>query len=247
MTGNKHTRTFSPAANCLCIPFIAGILKSSAGEGFFWFLVVVITIIVQAVRASKQNSQKSEEKDSLEYNAPEDELRNFLESIGGQPRQRQEQSQPADQEPSAAQTASARSSNAPLSASATAAGDEQKRVAYEDRTKHSAEFKSTAAQTDGGEPKRRRYVSSVAAPKGKPSTIEKTELQVRGRKPEKVETAASITAAPMPGSVASGKGTGTNIVKYLRSRNSLREAVILREILGPPVALRSEPTQRITQ
>ncbi len=247
ITGTHKGATLN-ANHCLYAPLALSFLKSEAGEGFFWFLVVIVTIIVQAVRASKQKSQKPDEKDSTVYTAPEDDLRNFLESISGQNRQSQEQSQPAGQKTSPAQAASAatHASDAPLSASAAATGNEKKRVAYEDRAKRS-ESRSAALGTGSGEPRRRRYVSSVAAPKGKPSTIEKTELQVRKRKPERVETAVSVTEAQPPGIAGTAQRAYPNILRYLRSRNSLREAVILREILGPPVALRSEPTQRITQ
>ncbi len=246
ITGTYKGATLN-ANHCLYAPLALSFLKSEAGEGFFWFLVVIVTIIVQAVRASKQKSQASEEKESTVYTAPEDELHKFLESLGGQVRQRQEQTEPALQETSQKQAASTpHSSEAPLSASAAAKGDEKKRVAYEDRAKQS-EPRPAASGTGGNEPRRRRYVSSVAAPKGKPSTIEKTELQVRKRKPERVETAVSVTEAQVPGIAGTAQGAYPNILKYLRSRNSLREAVVLREILGPPVALRSEPTQRITQ
>jgi hypothetical protein len=225
-------------------------------ESLFWVVVVVGSIIAQIAKAArKAQSQRGqgtplaprEGPDRLPSGSPEDELRQFLESLGGgQPRQVQGPPPPPPRElrPHAAPTAPrprsappVRRGVAPVQAVHTPRPPRPPRPAARHshvRTEH------LHVRTEHRHTQRARVSvlqhkqSPAAAPARRPPAIASTaQPAVRVTTPQP----QAATAPAQPTTTPAGNRPVLIARKSLHA-GVLRAAVVWREILSPPIALR---------
>jgi hypothetical protein len=220
---DKFEMPQTSACAAFVFPLCWGFMNNGVGEALFWFLVVIVTIIIQAVRAVKQNNGDSPQETSSQS----DELQDFLKSLGAEQSQNPKASAgdaARNGPPQTSRAATAPAKTRPPPATGTPPGHGSTEPSY----RKAAERYS----------RREKYAPSVAGKGEEPSVIEKTELQVKGSRPAKVQTAMSMTSSPVTGTVEEGEQPETGVMEFLRNRKSLQQAIVLREILGPPTALR---------
>lgn len=169
-------------------------------ENFIVFLfVVVISIIVQIIKAAKQGSATGGTPptpgggDSQEYSAPPDELRAFLEKLGA-----------------SVQPPSVPRPPPPVPRAAVPA---------------------IVAPVGQHRP------SSPTAEPASPSTPAELPRARQEPAPPAVTFSAPAWAVPMAAERQKSRATA-GIVRMLKQAGSARQAIVLREILGPPVAMR---------
>jgi len=181
-------------------------------EGMFWLIVIVVTIVTQIIKASKRGavpppaSEPGPDEDEG-YTAPDDELREFLESLAGAP---------PKPKPPAPRTApplvQPRPTVAPPPPPTPA--PVQRRAASPPVRRAPAPAPRRAAR-----PQPIPTVTAAQKPTALPSAEIRT-IEVRGSARPRVSV------------------LGKALVSQLREGNALHRAVLMREILGDPIALR---------
>ena len=196
-------------------------------DGLFWLVVIVVTIIAQIVKASKRGSTGSgpppprpgTEGDGG-YTAPQDELRAFLESLTGAPKK------PATPPPPPMQAVPAR-------AAAPAA---PRPVMRTPEAKTAPKPKRRVTRTAAAAAAARQLAPVPPAPRPQP----RPRQPVAPARPPLPQLATKAADAYGRGTVIGGTAKARpGITTRLRGRRSVREAVILREILGEPLAMRA--------
>jgi hypothetical protein len=103
--------------------------------------------------------------------------------------------------------------------------------------------KPDVTQRESLPPEERSHVQEIVPPPVPAPTMPAFEvheaLPVELQQPQIIETAADIYAAPKAFGVAKRADFKTDITSLLISRSGLREAILLREILGPPRGLQA--------
>jgi hypothetical protein len=171
------------------IPATRVCLASGAGEGIFWFLVAVIWIVAQIVKARKRKESQPVQT-TFEETPPsaEDELRTFLESLSSSARPQQEVTPP------------------PLPVSP-------------------AVVRPRTAASDVRDPNARMIPVSappvVDVPPPPPPAAQRVDAYGIVRDAAHVYRTRAREA----------------LLGQLRKRESVRQAVLLREVIGPPLAL----------
>jgi len=193
------------------------------GEGLFWFLVVIITIVVQIVKASKKASQSDQsiQQETKGYSSPEEELQNFLKSLASGPRPGPGPTVERPQAPEFRQAISPTPPPIPV------------RYAQPPQPRHAplppqAQQPVHPAQRGAGGP---------ARPAPQKKTVHQEKLV---RKDEALETDAYLVGTKKPQFTiqALRVALGSDLI----TRSMLRKVIALHEIIGPPLALRKSGT-----
>ncbi len=165
----------------------------------------------------------------------EDELRSFLEQLsGGQPAPppaapaQQPAAAPPRQPGTRAEAFESRVQGASAAPTARAS-------AFEGRVQGSAAVQAPRQRPVQPVPgQARRIVQPVAAPPPIPRAAARPARPATPATPP----ASKLSSAIEAGSGAAGRGRGRNVLSELRDRGSVQKAILLREILGEPIALR---------
>ena len=165
----------------------------------------------------------------------EDELRSFLEQLsGGQPAPppAAPAQQPAAAPPRQPGTRAAAFESRVQGASAAPTA---RASAFEGRVQGSAAVQAPRQRPVQPVPgQARRIVQPVAAPPPIPRAAARPARPATPATPP----ASKLSSAIEAGSGAAGRGRGRNVLSELRDRGSVQKAILLREILGEPIALR---------
>ena len=193
--------------------------------GVIGAIVFIVVIIAQFIKVAKNAPKSSKDKfkgqprsaqssSSGDSVSPDEELRKFLEGLGGGFAPAQQQSaQPASLPPPVPRAA------APQRVSAAVAKPRKETFSQQAKPK-------VASRQGVAKPYAQRSVESVESEVG---------LQAEARKPaEKIDIYTSMHAEQ-----ARSRDAFMEIINGLRGNDSLRKLFILKEIIGPPAAFRT--------
>jgi len=202
---------------------------ASGGEGIFWFVVIVFVIVSNIVKAMKKKqdatppagSPKPRTPVSKGEYSPEEELRDFLKRL----------SQDADQPPPLA-PARPVAKPPPLPAEvARTTTSSQPGVARPPAPPYAHRARPRPANPH---PEPRAPAVVQAPPLPQPVVYQAAPEPVR----------ASVPAAPDAPTAADKRRA--DLVAFLKDRGCLQEAILLREILDPPLAMRRKAAHAFT-
>lgn len=192
-------------------------IASGGFDGLFWVVVVIIAIIAQIVKSRKQFDQGAPKQDAPPGGDPAEELRKFLDGLG------QAQKAPP----------------APPPVPPTPVPPPTPRPT----PKQAAPSRPPPVQAPRPPPVVRRMPEP-------PVPVREVVTRPRAPEPEHVPTEAEVMAR-FRAELAAKATTGKKVTRWQRllaeqlsthDRRLLQEAMLLREILGPPVALRRRET-----
>ena len=188
-------------------------IVASGGEGIFWLIVTIFVIISQIAKASKKNAPPTQKQGLPDAGgSPEEELRDFLKRLSGGAEESQQQPPPPPPRPQRPLPPPP----LPAPAARTTAGGQ------------------AGAQRIPSEPPAHHHRQKPRA-EPLPAPVPQAVLT-----PAPAQM-APVTVAPVAPRVPSGYWRAI-IVADLANRECQREAIILRDILGPPLALRRRST-----
>ena len=208
------------------------------GGGFVFFVIIIILVVIgKVLQAAQEGKARAEQQRrgraqggaarKTEYSSPAQEVRQFLEQV------RQRQGQMASQQRRAAAAAPAQRAAGPAQDSGR--GDECDSDAQHTAHEQAREVREGAAARIG------RAQKSVA--QAKQSVVDqKKRLQAMRTRPKAVKRVKApqrreapreaVELVPLEPVIGSGLGA------HLDSAADLRRAIVLSEILAPPIALR---------
>ena len=191
---------------------------ASGAEGFIGFIVVLVIIVSQLVRAGKSISSAAgkPQRPAERGHAPEDELRDFLKRL----------SQGADQPP-------------PLLPRQPAPPPLPHRTARTTASSRPGAARGRSQPAPQPAPHRAQKVLPQPVPPA-PAVIRAAPAPEPETVPARAEPMRVTTPAAVASKAASRRRAG--IVTVLKDREAARSAILLREILGPPLSLRRQST-----
>jgi hypothetical protein len=198
-------------------------IASAVGETIFWGAIILFTIISQIVKASRRSSISKDQfrkDDSSPSSSPEEELRSFLENLTGAPQGSTPSPSPrrTPQRPDPSQRP-----QPPVLAYAPQQPTRPAPPPPPKIVRHST-----------------RVTTRAAAPKAR--VVVATPVRVQSARKAKQKTALGDAYSSKHASERTE--IRMNVTRQLAKRDSLKEAILLREILGPPLALRNSRSER---
>ena len=212
---------------------------ASGGEGLFWFVVVLFVIISKIVKATKKDpsppagSPRPLTPASTGEFSPEEELRDFLKRL----------SQGADQPPPPVRPVRPVATPQPLPAETMRTTTSSQPGASRTTAPHPVYPPPPVHKPHRASP--RRAARSMEPPCPQPAVC----LEPPCPQPAFFHAATEPVCVPTPYALASpaaGDKRRANLVAFLKDQGSLREAIILREILDQPLAMRRQATHAFT-